>query len=132
VSDVESSARIRAIALAAIDEDSHPDLSGGDVDGLIIALQRARREAFGPPPPSAAVIEILEPNHATEDTMGGSLIIPREVRINGVSLLTPQGGIKVHEMSIDAPKEAVQVTVTLFARRVTIAAEGDLQPAEHG
>lgn len=80
--------------------------------------------------PTAAVIEIVEKGRATDDTMGGSVIIPNEVRINGVPLLLPADRpIKVHEMEIH-PKDAVYVTLTLIARRVTIAADGDIHPPE--
>jgi hypothetical protein len=79
--------------------------------------------------PTAAVIEIVEKARATDDTMGGSIIIPNEVRINGVPLLMPANKpIIVHEMQI-TPKDAVYVTLTLLARRVTIAADGDIHPA---
>jgi hypothetical protein len=78
-------------------------------------------------PPMAVTLEILEPAHVTEDTMGGSIIIPREVRINGVSVLTPQEHpIRIHEMQVGGELEAAIVTITLFVRKLVIAAEGDL------
>jgi hypothetical protein len=96
------------------------------------ALGRARtalsapREASGTSEPMAAYIEIVERDRATDDTMGGSIIVPNEVRINGTPLLVPAGQtIKVHEMTF-GNDEAAQVTLTLFARRITIAAEEDL------
>lgn len=77
--------------------------------------------------PTAAYIEIVEKNTRTTDTMGGSIIIPNEIRINGTPLLVPEGQtIKVHEMTFGNNDEAAQVTLTLFARRITIAAEEDL------
>lgn len=100
-------------------------LGGQELDALIGRLQAARREAFGPPPPTAAVIEIIEPGRATDDTMGGSIVVPAEVRINGHRVLTTDGGVTVHEMTAP-PREMARVTMTLCARRVTIAAEGDL------
>ena|GEM_PF-2337519 len=76
--------------------------------------------------PRAAVIEIVEKGRTTDDTMGGSIITPNDVRINGQSLLIPKDvPIKVHEIDAD-DSTVVNVTLTLFARRVTIAAEGDL------
>lgn len=80
----------------------------------------------GPYPARGAVIEILEKGRATDDTTGGSLIVPSDLRINGQSLLSPQEcPIKVHEIELD-DSSLVCVTLTLIARRVTIAAEGDL------
>lgn len=95
------------------------------MDRLIGCLQKARLETFGPPPPTAAVIEIIEPGRATDDTIGGSIIIPAEVRINGHQVLTTGGGERIHQIDLP-PREMAQVTLTLPARRVIIAAEGDL------
>ncbi|WP_329521180.1 hypothetical protein [Spirillospora sp. NBC_01491] len=77
---------------------------------------------------AAAVIEIVERNQTTDDTPGGSVILPNEVRINGTPILIPDGEcIRVHEMTFgERNDEPFLVTVTMFARRVTIAAEGDL------
>lgn len=78
---------------------------------------------------AAALIEIVEKNATTDDTPGGSVIIPNEVRINGIPLLIPDGHeIRVHDMTFNDGRgdDTVYVTLTLFARRVTIAAEGDL------
>ncbi|OLT13019.1 hypothetical protein BJF79_03725 [Actinomadura sp. CNU-125] len=82
-----------------------------------------------PKQPTAALIEIVEKSNTTDDTPGGSVIIPNEVRINGIPLLIPDGHqIKVHDMTFNDGRgeDTVYVTLTLFARRVTIAAEGDL------
>lgn len=79
--------------------------------------------------PSAAYIEIVEKGRATDDTLAGSLVVPNDVRINGVSLAVPEDRpIVVHEMVYDkqAGEAVACVTLTLFARRVTIAAESDL------
>lgn len=76
--------------------------------------------------PQAAIIEIVERGRTTTDTSAGSVIIPNDVRINGQSLLVPRDSpVIVHEIST-APDEVLNVTLTLFARRITIAAEGDL------
>lgn len=76
--------------------------------------------------PIAAVIEIIERDRATDNTTGGSVIIPDDVRINGQSLLAPDDyPIIVHEITTRAD-ELAHVTLTLFARRITIAAENDL------
>lgn len=79
--------------------------------------------------PMAAYIEIVEKNRTTDDTPGGSIIVPNEVRINGIPLLCPEGEqVKVHGMTFNDEhgEDVAQVTLTLFARRVVIAAEGDL------
>lgn len=101
------------------------ELDASGMDRLIAVLRKARREAFGPPPPTAAVIEIIEPGRTTDDTTSGSVIVPTEIRINGHQVLTTGGGVTVHEIK-QAPREMAQVTMTLLARRLTIAAEGDL------
>ncbi|MFF0736891.1 hypothetical protein ACFYVK_35420 [Streptomyces chartreusis] len=76
--------------------------------------------------PTAAVIEIVEKGRATDGTLGGSVILPNDIRINGQSLAAPADRpIVVHEISTE-PDDLVCVTLTLIARRVTIAAEGDL------
>lgn len=95
-----------------------------EMDAVILALQAARREAFGVRPHSASVVEIIEPGHTTTDGTG-SLIMPRDVRVNGVSVYTT-GGVKIHEMDLAVPKDMATVTLTLPVRRLTIAAEGDL------
>jgi hypothetical protein len=77
--------------------------------------------------PRGGVIEIIEKGRATSDaTIGESIITPNDVRINGQSLLaSADDPVVVHEVSTTGD-ELVRVTLTLFARRVTIAAEGDL------
>lgn len=80
----------------------------------------------GPYPAQGAVIEIIDTGRATDDTTGGSLIVPNDIRINGQSLLSPREcPVKVHEIDLD-DSSLVCVTLTLIARRVTIAAEHDL------
>lgn len=104
---------------------AHPEFSAHELDDLIATLQRARREAYGDKPPLAVTMEIVERGRTTDDTTGGSLILPSDVRINGVSVLTG-GGVKVHEMDISPCKEMAKVTVTLPVRLLVIGAEGDL------
>ncbi|MFM9589892.1 hypothetical protein ACKI1J_14785 [Streptomyces scabiei] len=54
---------------------------------------------------------------------GEPVLMPSAVRINGVDIPIPSGTkIRVHDIRED---EAVTVTLTMFARRVTIAAEDD-------
>ena len=77
--------------------------------------------------PRGAVIEIIETGRATsDDSIGESVIAPNDVRINGQSLLaSAEDPVIVHQVSTTGD-ELVRVTLTLFARRVVIAAEGDL------
>ncbi|NED75389.1 hypothetical protein G3I51_24305 [Streptomyces sp. SID9944] len=76
--------------------------------------------------PSAAVIEIVERGRATDDSIGGSVILPNDIRINGQSLLAPAGQtVTIHEIDLKDGDLAC-VTLTLFARRITVAAEHDL------
>lgn len=77
--------------------------------------------------PRGAVIEIIEKGRSTGDaTIGDSIITPNDVRINGQSLLaSADDPVIVHQIST-AGDELVRVTLTLFARRVIIAADGDL------
>lgn len=76
--------------------------------------------------PRGAVIEIIEKGRATsDDRLGDSIIIPNDIRINGQSLLTSaEDPVVVHEISARGD-EPVRVTLTLFARRVSIRAEND-------
>lgn len=94
--------------------------------------RRRRQRASRKPAPvkapqaQAAVIEVVEKGRATDDTRGGSVIVPDDVRINGQSILIPRDAeIAVHEITSRAD-ELTTVTLTVFARRVVIAAEGDL------
>jgi hypothetical protein len=66
-----------------------------------------------------ADIEIID-----RHTGGPDVLVPSKVRINGVEVAIPAGAkIHIGEISED---EGVTVTLTMYARRVTIAAEGDL------
>lgn len=77
------------------------------------------------PEPLGAVIEIIERDSTTDDTSGGSVIVPNDVRINGQSLLaSADDPVIVHEMSTRGD-DIVRVTITLLARRVSIRAEND-------
>lgn len=67
-----------------------------------------------------AVIEIIEKR---EGTNKHGTIHPNEIRINGKPVLTPRDHpVVVHEISMDGG-DLVQVTLTLFAKRVTIGSE---------
>lgn len=77
--------------------------------------------------PRAVTLEIVERDHKTTDSLARGIIIPNEIRINGMSVLTPADvPVRVHEMSFGADREAAVVTLTLFVRKLTVAAEGDL------
>ena len=90
-------------------------------------------DGYLPPPakalttqPSPAVIEIVERNRPATQARSNGIIIPDDIRINGQPLLAPaEQPVIVHEITSRAD-EATMVTLTLFARRVTIAAESDL------
>lgn len=71
--------------------------------------------------PQAALIEIIE----RTDQPDPKVIVPNEVRINGVPLMASAAEpVEVHAISI-ASGDVVQVTLTLFARRVVIGTEGN-------
>ena len=73
------------------------------------------------------VLTIERPLSGNKDLrQGGSFIVPNDVRINGVSVLTV-GGVKVHEMDVILTTEMATVALTLPVRLFTIAAEGDLR-----
>lgn len=74
-------------------------------------------------PVRGAVIEIIEKRRGKSSPPGGDVIIPNEIRINGAPVLAPKDHpVKVHEIAIQGD-EVVLVTLTLFARRVVIAAD---------
>ncbi|MEV6854710.1 hypothetical protein AB0M89_12985 [Streptomyces microflavus] len=65
-----------------------------------------------PEPRRGADIEIID------RSSGDQVLIPSAVRINGVTVPVPSGtSIKVSDITDD---DAVTVTVTMFARRITI------------
>lgn len=71
-----------------------------------------------------AVIEIVEKREPGDhDNPSGDIIVPNEVRINGQALLaSADHPVRVHEVTIDHAS-AVLVTLTLFAKRVSVAYE---------
>jgi len=75
-----------------------------------------------------AVIEIIENGATASDASAGeSVIVPNDIRINGQSLLAPDDTpVIVHEVS-SRGDEAVRVTLTLYARRVSYRAEHDTE-----
>lgn len=71
------------------------------------------------PIPDAATIEIVE----RTDDPDPKVILPNEIRINGRAVLAPADDpVIVHEVAVSA-EDAVKVTLTLYAKRVTFAAE---------
>jgi hypothetical protein len=71
------------------------------------------------PTPQAALIEIVE----RTDSPDPRVIVPNEVRINGVPLLAPADEpIVLHEVRI-SDGEMVRVTLTLYARRIVVGTE---------
>ena len=78
--------------------------------------------------PDAALIEIIERTNTPGASPG--VIVPNEVRINGIPLLTSADDpIVIHEMQIPA-QDVVRVTLTLFARRVVISDEPTERPTQ--
>ena len=64
------------------------------------------------------------------DRFGGEagVLMPSAVRINGIEVLLPADSkIRIGDICED---EAVTVTITMFARRIVIAPEADLNPTE--
>lgn len=73
--------------------------------------------------PIVPVIEIIETG-GPDAADWPNIIVPNDVRINGVSVLCSDEPITVHEMIIGPGGDAVaRVTLTLFASRVVIASE---------
>ncbi|WP_020135027.1 hypothetical protein [Streptomyces sp. 351MFTsu5.1] len=80
-----------------------------------------------PDKPRASIIEIIATGYKPTNDGPGSMIIPRELRINGVSVYSANrdnGGIKVSDIRLG--DDMVTVNVTLVARKLVIAADGDL------
>lgn len=70
-----------------------------------------------------AVLEIVESKTPGSD---GDVVVPTEVRINGVSLYTSADHpIIVHEVKLDEPS-LVYATLTLICRRVSIGFESEV------
>jgi hypothetical protein len=82
----------------------------------------------GPFAARGAVIEIIELGATTsDDNASSSVVCPNDIRINGQSLLAPDDApVIVHEIS-SRGDDLVRVTLTLFARRVSIRAEHDTE-----
>lgn len=79
--------------------------------------------------PRASVIEIIAPAYQPTEDGAGSIIVPRELRINGQPVYTPAGSrIQISDFGLG--DELVTVTLTLVARRIVIAADGDLEGGE--
>lgn len=69
------------------------------------------------PFPDGADIEIIERRSGTSE--GAKVVLPNEVRINGVAVALPKDRpIVIDPIDFDHP--ATTVTITMFARRVSI------------
>ncbi len=70
----------------------------------------------------AVAIEIVERRRKPDtDSVGASIVVPNEVRINGQRILVPEGEpITVHDITA---KDVVLVTLTVFARRIFVGHE---------
>lgn len=76
-----------------------------------------------------AVIEIIDRRRGTTDRSAESaadtVIVPNEIRINGIPVLIPRDQpVIVHDVTAE---DAVMVTITMFARKLVLAAEPDDQ-----
>lgn len=77
------------------------------------------------PKPRASVVEIIATGAQPTEDGAGSIILPREVRINGVSVFTPRGTVvKIDDFQLG--ESLVTVHLSLVVRRLVIAADGDL------
>jgi len=74
--------------------------------------------------PRASVVEIIASDSQPTEDGAGSLVVPREVRINGVSVYTPKGTVvKINEFALG--ESLVTVNLTLVVRRLIIGADDD-------
>ena len=78
--------------------------------------------------PRASVVEIIASGRKPTEDGGGSIVVPNEVRINGVSVFTTGNGVKISEFTLG--DETVSVNLTLVVRKLTIAAASDLENSE--
>lgn len=80
--------------------------------------------------PRGAVVEIYERHRNGEpvpEVGPGSILVPNEIRINGVPVWCPEDSpVVVERIEVRGSSDAVRVTLTLYARRVVI----DDAPAE--
>lgn len=76
------------------------------------------------PRATAADIEIVERGKRANKPGDLGVVVPSEVRVNGHPVLTPKGyPVTVHEIEVGGEPDAVQVTLTLLARRVSVGYE---------
>jgi hypothetical protein len=79
--------------------------------------------------PRASVIELVATGHQPAEEGAGSIVVPNEVRINGVSVYTPKGTVvKINDFGLG--DSLVTVNLTLVVQRLVIAAEGDLDESQ--
>ncbi|WP_043654386.1 hypothetical protein [Nocardia thailandica] len=77
--------------------------------------------------PDCCDIEVIEYTDSDDRSGAAGIIVPREVRINGKPVLVPrEAPVTVHEMTIGA-NQAVQVTLTVFARLVKVSRKTRLE-----
>jgi hypothetical protein len=74
--------------------------------------------------PRASVVELIAPDCTPAEDGAGSIVVPREVRINGVSVYTPKGTVvKIDDFALG--ESLVTVNLTLVVRRLVIGADSD-------
>jgi hypothetical protein len=73
--------------------------------------------------PDACDIEIIERTTDTDRDGAHGIVVPNEIRINGKRVLTPQAHPPIiHEITTEG-HQPVMVTITLFARTVSVSHE---------
>ncbi|MGY6019614.1 hypothetical protein [Streptomyces spinosirectus] len=78
--------------------------------------------------PRASVIELIAPDYQPTEEGMGSIIVPRQLRINGTSVYVAKD-TPVTVSPVRLGDNLITVNVTLIARSVVIAADGDLGEA---
>jgi hypothetical protein len=124
------------VLIHTLEGDMRAELGDWIVEGVHGEFYPVKPEIFAetydhaPDHPVGAVIEIIERRRQTEfEGIGGEVLIPTDIRINGQRLLTPKDSVvTVHAMEFPA-RDAVKVTFTAFARRVLVDAEDMDVPA---
>ena len=72
--------------------------------------------------PRASVVEIIATGQQPPEDGAGSLVVPREVRINGVSVYTPKGTVvKIDDFTLG--DQLVTVNLTLVVQRLVIGTD---------
>lgn len=104
-----------------------PFIRPGLVDYMLAAVRPELDRLQQPTPtePEAVDIEVIEKGRAPTKAGAGSILIPGELRINGRPVYAA-GPVSIDPIGLNRDDRGfVPVTVTLVARSITVAAEGD-------